>query len=57
MSFYDMPSTSLMNQYAVVRLALPKAITELNAFLARATSLSQALAKNGVTLTVPPAVK
>ncbi len=57
MAFYDMPSTSLMNQYADVRLSLPKAIVELNAFLARATSLSQALAKNGVTLTVPPAVK
>ena len=57
MSFYDMPSTSLMNQYADVRLTLPKAIVELNAFLARATALSQALAKNGVTLTVPPAVK
>jgi len=57
MAFYDMPSTSLMNQYADVRLALPRAITELNAFLVKATSLSQALAKNGVTLTVPTAVK
>lgn len=57
MAFYDMPSTSLMNQYADVKLALPKAITELNTFLTKATSLSQALAKNGVTLAVPPAVK
>ena len=57
MSFYDLPSASLMTQYADVRLALPKAITELNAFLAKATALSQALAKHGVTLTVPPPAK
>ncbi|MSO49173.1 MAG: hypothetical protein EXQ49_04625 [Acidobacteria bacterium] len=57
LAFYDMPSMSLMNQYADVRLSLPKAVVELNAFLSRATALSQALAKNGVTLTVPPAVK
>ena len=44
-------------QYNDVRLALPRAITELNAFLAKANSLSQALAKNGVTLTVPAPVK
>jgi hypothetical protein len=57
MSFYDLPSASLMTQYGDVRLALPKAITELNAFLAKATALSQALAKHGVTLTVPPPAK
>ena len=57
MSFTDMPSTPLMTQYTDVRLALPKVITELNAFLAKATALSQALAKNGVTLTVPAPVK
>jgi photosystem II stability/assembly factor-like uncharacterized protein len=57
MAFYDMPSPSLMSQYNDVRLALPRVITELNAFLAKANSLSQALAKNGVTLTVPPPVK
>ena len=27
MSFYDMPSASLMTQYTDVRLAMPKAIT------------------------------
>jgi hypothetical protein len=57
MTFTDMPSTTLMTQYSEVKLALPKAITELNAFLAKATSLSQALGKNGVTLTVPAPVK
>jgi photosystem II stability/assembly factor-like uncharacterized protein len=57
LAFYDMPSASLMTQYADVRLALPKAITEANMFLAKATTLSQALAKSGVTLTVPAAIK
>ncbi|HUR21438.1 MAG TPA: hypothetical protein VMZ90_11555, partial [Vicinamibacterales bacterium] len=57
MAFSDMPSTALMTQYTDVRLAMPKAITELNAFLAKATALSQALAKYGLTLTVPPPVK
>ena len=57
MAFTDMPSTSLMTQYTDLRLAMPKAITELNAFLTKATALSQALAKHGVTLTVPPPAK
>lgn len=57
LAFYDMPSASLMTQYTDVRLALPKAITEANAFLAKAATLSQALGKSGVTLTVPAAVK
>jgi hypothetical protein len=57
MTFYDMPSTSLMTQYNDVRLALPKAIAEYNAFLAKATALSQALAKHNLTLTVPPPAK
>jgi len=57
MSFHDMPSDSIMREYADVRTALPRAVTEVNAFLAKATALSQALAKSGVTLTVPPPVK
>lgn len=57
LTFYDMPSDTLMRDYADVRLAMPRAITEVNTFLARATALSQALAKSGVTLTVPPPVK
>ena len=57
MSFYDMPSDALIAQYTDVRVALPRAVTEANAFLAKATALSQALAKSGVTLTVPPAVR
>lgn len=57
LTFYDMPSDTLMRQYADVRVALPRAITEVNAFLTKATALSQALAKSNVTLTVPGAVK
>ncbi len=57
MAFYDMPSDALMRQYTDVRVTLPRAIAEMNAFLTRANSLSQALAKSGVTLTVPAPVK
>lgn len=57
LTFYDMPSDTLMRQYADVRIALPRAVTEVNAFLTKATALSQALAKSNVTLTVPAAVK
>ncbi len=57
MSFYDMPSDALMAQYADVRIALPRAVAEVNTFLGRATALSQALAKSGVTLTVPGAIR
>ncbi len=57
MSFYDLPSDALMSQYADVRVALPRAVTEANTLLARAQALSQALAKHGVTLTVAPAVR
>ncbi len=57
MSFYDMPSDAMMAQYADVRVALPRAVTEANTFLGRAQALSQALAKHGVTLTVAPPVR
>lgn len=57
MAFHDMPSDAIMREYADVRIALPRAVTEVNAFLAKATALSQALAKFDVTLTVPPAIK
>ena len=57
MAFTDTPSAALMAQYTDVRVALPKAIAELNAFLAKANALSQALAKHNLTLTVPPPIK
>jgi len=57
MSFYDMPSDAMMAQYADVRVALPRAVTEANTFLGRAQALSQALAKSGVTLTVASPVR
>ena len=46
-----------MRKYNDLKLSLPKAITEGNAFLVKAMSLSQALKKADVTLTVPAPVK
>ena len=40
-----------------VKLALPKAVAEGNAFLGKANTVSQTLAKYGVTIKVPAAVK
>jgi hypothetical protein len=57
MSFYDMPSDAMMAQYADVRVALPRAVSEANSFLGRAQSLSEALAKSGVTLTVAAPIR
>jgi hypothetical protein len=47
----------MLKQYADVKLALPKAIAEANAFLAKARTLSQTLKGSDITLTVPPTVK
>jgi hypothetical protein len=57
MSFYDTPSESMLAHYNDVRVALPQAIAEANAFLGRLTPLSQALKKYDLALTVPPPVK
>ncbi|MEZ5320205.1 MAG: hypothetical protein R2752_22575 [Vicinamibacterales bacterium] len=57
MSFYDTPSDSLMRQYTAVKNDLPKAITDGNAFLGRAATLSQALGRYNLTLNVPGQVK
>ena len=57
MAFQEMPSDSLLKAYNDVKLALPKAIAEANAFLVKATTLSQALKKHDITLTVPAPVK
>jgi hypothetical protein len=57
LTFYDMPSDAVMRQITDVKAELPRAITEANAFLGRLTTLSQALAKHNVTLTVPAAVR
>ena len=57
MAFQDTPSDTLVKQYNDVKLALPRAMTEANAFLTKAMTLSQALKKYDVTLTVPAPVK
>ena len=57
MSFVETPSASLMKRYDDVKLALPKAILDGNAFLVKAMTLSQTLKKHDVALTVPAPVK
>ena len=57
LTFYDVPSDTLAKAYADVKATLPKAIQEANAFLARAMTVSQALKKSDLNLTVPAPVK
>ena len=57
MAFSDVPSDTIVKQYADVKLALPKAIADGNAVIAKATALAATLKKIDVTLTVPAAVK
>lgn len=57
LAFTDNPSDTTVKQYADVKLALPKAIAEGNAVIAKATSLAATLKKAGVDLTVPATVK
>jgi hypothetical protein len=54
MGIWEMPSDALLKQYADIKVALPKAITDANALLARARTVSSALGNSGDTLTVPP---
>ena len=57
MAFSEVPSDTLMKQYADVKLALPKAISDANAVLVKAMTVSQSLKKYDVALTVPAPVK
>ena len=57
MTFQDNPSDTALRQYNDVKVALPRAILEGNALLVKAMSLSQALKKHDITLTVPAPVK
>jgi hypothetical protein len=50
---WDAPTAATVKQSAEVKLALQKAITEANAFLAKATAMSQSLKSYDITLTVP----
>jgi hypothetical protein len=57
MAFTETPSATLMKQYEDVKLALPKAIADANAFLLKAMTMGQTLKKYDITLTVPAPVK
>lgn len=57
LAFQELPSDSTTKAYADAKLALPKAIAEGNAVIAKATALVPTLKKVDVTLTVPAAVK
>jgi hypothetical protein len=57
MAFSEVPSDTLMKQYTDVKLALPKAISDANAVLVKAMTVSQSLKKYDVALTVPAPVK
>jgi hypothetical protein len=54
---WEAPSAASVSQYNSVKLALPKAVADGNAFLAKANTVSQALAKFGVTIKIPAGVK
>jgi photosystem II stability/assembly factor-like uncharacterized protein len=55
MSIWEVPSAALVAQYNELKLTLPRAVTEANAFLARARTMSESLRRHSITLNVPPA--
>jgi hypothetical protein len=57
MSFWELPSDTLMKQYTELKLSFPKAILEANAFLAKGTTISDTLKKYDITLNVPAPIK
>jgi photosystem II stability/assembly factor-like uncharacterized protein len=57
MSFWELPSDSLMKQYNDLKLAFPKAVLEANAFLAKGTAMSDTLKKYDITLNIPAPIK
>jgi hypothetical protein len=57
LAFQEMPSDAIMKRYTDVKVALPKAIADANGFLLKAMTLSQALKKYDITLTVPAPIK
>ncbi|MBZ5496349.1 MAG: hypothetical protein LAP85_08100 [Acidobacteriia bacterium] len=56
-SFWEMPSDALLKQYNDLKLAIPKAMLEANAFLAKVPAMSDALKKYDITLTAPAPIK
>ena len=57
MSFWELPSDTLLKKYNEVKLALPKAILEANAFLAKGMAMSDTLKKYNIDLNVPAPAK
>ncbi len=53
MAFSEMPSDTLMKEYADVKLAYPRAVSEMNAIYTRASAMVATLKKYELTLTVP----
>jgi hypothetical protein len=53
MGIWESPSDAMVKQYTDVKAALPAALAEANAFLAKARTMSQTLQRSGVTLLVP----
>jgi hypothetical protein len=56
-AIWEAPSATLVRQYNELKIALPKAVTDANAVLTKAGTVSAALKKYDITLTVPAAVK
>jgi hypothetical protein len=54
-NLWENPSDAMVSQYNEVRGALPRAISEANAVITRAGSVSTALRRYDLILTVPPA--
>ncbi len=57
MSIWEMPSDTYVKQYNDLKISVPKAIADANAFLLKAMTLSTTLSKYNLTLTVPAPVK
>jgi hypothetical protein len=54
---WEWPSDSIVKEYNAVKLGLPKAMIDANAFILRAVTMSQTLKKYDITLNVPAPVK
>ncbi len=50
---WEMPSDVVLRQYADVRTSLPKAISDANAFLRRASSVANAVKPYGIMISIP----
>ena len=57
MSFWELPSDALTKEYNDLKLAMPKAMLEANAFLAKVPAMSDTLKKYEITLTAPVPIK